>query len=362
MALAVVGCGDADVPNAAAGMLSPPGPCDLDGTGADGIIDTFHTLAPTDAVTRMASDGTALYWVDKLGERILRQGFDDAAPEVFVTGYIAGGPILDDGFVYWQANDALEPTASIVRRAPMENGTAVVDLITGPPTDSGFAVDAEWLYFAEVTDAASSIRRMPKGGGAAETLIDGEYRVFQIAVDATAVYWIAYASADPPDPSEGSFDPVTAIRSLAHGATVAETLLDGGPGVLSPSAAGDGVLYYLDYHGGFSLDVYGWSGIGALAPGQPVWVPASGPSTFSAPVSDAACVYWVAPRPPLSEEGGLYDLQRAAHGGGLVETIATLDIGDNAQRHPAVALGPDAVYWSLGSAYTAEKYIYRTSK
>jgi hypothetical protein len=358
--VALSGCGDVEVPEAEGTHLSPPSACDLDGRGADGVIHTFHTLPSTESLTRLAADGDALYWFDDLQQRIVRQGFGDAAPQVFVaaTGLV-DGPVLDDAFVYWRTRDT---TASVIHRAPKSDGAAVVDLYTGLILDAGLAVDADWLWFAEVTEAASSIRRIPKGGGDTETLVAGELRISQVVVEATALHWIAAASSDPPDPSEGGTDPATAIRSLADGENAAATLVEGSHAWLAPSAAGDGVLYYLDYRPGWSLDVYGWSSIGAVTPGPSVEVPAQGPSLFSVPVSDAACAYWVAPRPPLDEDGGLYDVQRAPHGGGAVETIATIDVGDSMQRFPSVALSGEAVYWSLGANYEVDDHIYRTSK
>lgn len=360
-ALAIgAGCGDASVPEAGGAPSSPPGPCDVDGQGADGVVDVVHTVSSADSVQNLSVQGDAVYWVDKGKEHILRLGLGDAAPEVVVTAPTVQEMVVDGDFVYWRQVDVADSMSTILRRAPISDGAAVQDL-TAPHFGEGLALDTEWLYFAEGDVEASAIRRIPKEGGAPETVLDGEHRVFEVAIDVGVLSWVA-AVADPPDPYMGDTGPTGVIRRLNPGSTAAETLLEGSPSGLQPSAAGDGVLYYRDYVSGWSLDVYGRSGIGGYQVGEPVWVPVTGPSLFSAPASDAACLYWVAPRPPLGEEAGVYDLQRAAHGGGEVETIATVTIGDISLRYPNVALSGDAVYWSLGSAYPEEKYIYRTSK
>ena len=124
----------------------------------------------------IAVDPNAVYWNGKDG--IMKSGLDGAGLTQLVAGS-AAALAIDDTYVYWT-------DGAMISRVAKAGGAAQV-LASGGSSISALAVDANAVYFT----AKDELGRVAKTGGAATMLAPiGQPYPFQVAVDATAVYWV----------------------------------------------------------------------------------------------------------------------------------------------------------------------------
>lgn len=152
-----------------------------------------ETVASDAAPQFIAVDDTDIYWMNGSGD-VMRLRKSAGSFDVLATGPGCGDSypcgealVLDDEAIYWAE---LGAPGKIMRLAK-SGGTVVALEAQGLMTET-LAVDAAHIYFgALVYDGAlhHALRRMPKTGGAADTLIVFDEPFFSgIALDLTYVY------------------------------------------------------------------------------------------------------------------------------------------------------------------------------
>jgi hypothetical protein len=101
---------------------------------------------------------------------------------------------MDDTHVYWVVEGGRPSGAAALRRMPRDGG-AIETLYTMPARTYALALDATDVYFAHTTDGtfAGAVWRLPKAGGAPVQLT-AAFNPTSIAVDATHVYYSAAVS------------------------------------------------------------------------------------------------------------------------------------------------------------------------
>jgi hypothetical protein len=156
--------------------------------------------------TGLAVGGTSLFFADGQREaRIARRSLGGGALEPVAEHGEEGieAVAVDSARVFWVAPGRVD-TGSIVA-APIGGG-AVTELAhsVGFQTIAGIASDGAHLYFCDGGNAAANrraaVRRVPVGGGTAETIATGfprDGRPWRPAVDATHVYWLV--TGTPPN-------------------------------------------------------------------------------------------------------------------------------------------------------------------
>jgi hypothetical protein len=151
------------------------------------------------APTSLAVDTGGIYWTDQGYEPsgsptgIFMVPSSGGATKALVMGEREPTSIaLADGDVYWAdfADGNAGPgfiRAIDARRAPKT-------LESGLPTPTAIAIDAAFVYW---TALDGSVRRVPRAGGAAETLAAGNManlRAWDVAVSGGEVYWAVTAN------------------------------------------------------------------------------------------------------------------------------------------------------------------------
>ena len=106
-----------------------------------------------------------------------------ALPAVISSGVVM---VADDATLYVGAFRSTMSPNQVIWAVSKSTG-ALRELWTGTEIEGvgGLALAGEILYFT----TASSVRRMPKAGGAVETLASGQNIANALAVDATHAYW-----------------------------------------------------------------------------------------------------------------------------------------------------------------------------
>jgi hypothetical protein len=111
---------------------------------------------------------------------------DDEPIGIAATGDLPMGLAIDPSHVYWLDSAA-------VRRAPIGGGgmPTILTNVSDNYKGGSFAIDGAAAYWQE----GEAIRKVPLGGGAATSLATGPVGTsFQLAVDATHVYWASYST------------------------------------------------------------------------------------------------------------------------------------------------------------------------
>ncbi|MBI5515140.1 MAG: hypothetical protein HY909_15290 [Deltaproteobacteria bacterium] len=159
--------------------------------GAQRVINDGHHAA------FLAADDDGLYWQGVLrappgtdpATTLTLFAYPRGAAAPMVLARNVRGPIaLDRAWVYFVGSAA---GGMVIQRIPRSGGAiqTIVGAITGG--FSHLAVDDVALYWAEGSRDAQrySLHRMPRDGGADEILTQGEGRIAGMAIDARCVYW-----------------------------------------------------------------------------------------------------------------------------------------------------------------------------
>jgi hypothetical protein len=137
----------------------------------------------------IAVDSTSLYWTE-FGNpvNILKVSLAGGTPTILATGQVPEGLAVDATSVYWV--DAGGQGPGSLMKVP-RNGGAPQTLATGLDDPTGLAIDADNAYvttgFSSTTPGA--IVKVPLGGGSVIVLASGLNEPSGIAVDASSVYW-----------------------------------------------------------------------------------------------------------------------------------------------------------------------------
>ncbi len=147
-------------------------------------------------VTSIAADDTGPYWLTA-GEASPVTSLDHALLDALTDASLPGGYFietsegstmaLDDAYVFTKS-----PTA--IQRIARDTGTmttiATTAIVTSGsvPTRQPIVADGAYVYFSD--DAAQTLCKVPRDGGAATVLAHTRYGgVRSIVVDAESVYW-----------------------------------------------------------------------------------------------------------------------------------------------------------------------------
>lgn len=171
-------------------------------TGGAGV-----DIAPDSGATTLNLDSKSLFWLtspDTDTQAFVEQGI--GAPPGTVSATYALGPnddvptlstdiAIDDAAFYWTTSDTTSGAGKIVARK-RDPAASVVAIYRGASADTfGYlALDATYAYVIETTQ--SSLLRVPKNGGEAETLLRGLEAPSGLVVDAKAIYLTVEATGD----------------------------------------------------------------------------------------------------------------------------------------------------------------------
>ncbi|HEY3353146.1 MAG TPA: hypothetical protein VGQ83_07870 [Polyangia bacterium] len=259
-------------------------------------------------------------------------GIPQGNPQTGVATLATGTPgaydiAVDETHVYWVASGMAAPTdtdAQILRVAKWGGTPEVV--LTLPPRVYHFTLDSTHVYVAHhnspqggAVEGAGAILRVPKAGGAAETVAAGLTAPYAIAVDEQDVYWskgFAYTGAISRTPKAGG-----AVVTL-------------GDGVDNPwdLALDDTFVYYTEMNKGRVMRL-------AKAGGAPAELASGWVGTGTVAVDDTSVFFTACPTGPC-EEQRLYAVPKT---GGPTRLLASRS---SAGGDGAVQVGPTWVYWS----------------
>lgn len=161
---------------------------------AGGARSTFYAAPPNAEPVAMARDDSSLYWTTQYTHQIMKASLQgqDAGP--LVTVGTATDIAVDDTSVYWI--EATNPGVYLKRVA--KTGGAIVTLYGDPLPHQpvgpcGLVVDGPYVYFG-LDVSPGRILKVPTTGGPAFVVAEGFSGVYQLAVDATHVYWTTFDS------------------------------------------------------------------------------------------------------------------------------------------------------------------------
>jgi hypothetical protein len=300
-------------------------------SATDGGSNTNATV--DDAGSQAGSDTAAACAVPPIGTGGVTGATD--------TVILATGPrgvcdiAIDADNVYWLPTGMAVPTdyPAAVMSVPKVGGTAVT-LFSTTSRIYHFALDETHIYLAHHdyanqivvpatsgTSGPDAILRVPKSGGAAETVADGLHWALAVTVDDTFAYFT--------DDSE--VQPNTAvIRRVPKAGGAATTLIDGLQGAFS-LGVDETWLYYAEGNAFRVMKM-------AKAGGSPVEL-ATGPWGTSTLALDASSAYFGACQGGCSQQSVL----TVPKCGGETVSLLTRDTngGDN-----AIAVGRDHLFWA----------------
>jgi hypothetical protein len=155
-------------------------------------------VAPDSGPTTLNLDAKSVFWLSAgVDQTAFYEQAQGAAAGSFTATYPFGPnddlPVasreiaVDESSFYWTSSDASTGAGTIVSRKRDPSGS-VVTIYRGGADDtfSYPAVDATHVY--AIDSRASSLLRVPKNGGDAETLLTGLAAPSGVVVDATSVY------------------------------------------------------------------------------------------------------------------------------------------------------------------------------
>jgi hypothetical protein len=170
-------------------------------TSGEGAPTLVVPVAPGGDILGMTADENNVYWCMGVSSTatgtILKMplGGSDAVPLTSSSGALPLGIAVDATNVYWTsqnlAADGGVGNGAIMKMAIDGHSPAVALATTAGLVGAAIAVDTDNVYWIErQTATEGDVRRVPIGGGAPVTLAHDEtFYAFQLAVDATNVYW-----------------------------------------------------------------------------------------------------------------------------------------------------------------------------
>lgn len=196
---------------------------------ATGAVDHYAVLSSTTAggpYTLIGSAAGTSYQVSPAPSVTTRYVVEAVNGEAATSGYsneaVASGFTLGSGLYWTNFSD----TGSI--RAANLDGTGVHAIVTGQDGPFGLAVDAHYVYWADI--GAGTIMRSNLDGTGVTTLETGQTAPYGVAVDATHLYWteliggptggtINRANLDGTDPvtlATGPYEPAAIAVTSSH--------------------------------------------------------------------------------------------------------------------------------------------------
>ena len=148
---------------------------------------TTVDFATTTQAQYVAADGTNVYWSDQdlQGGAFVTAPAGGGTPTVLATDLTNPGDIAVDGTnVYFANSSTLFGTK--FWKVPRGGGTPVMVALSPDFSAYEIAVDATDIYWA----GYNKIGKAPIGGGSVTTFATGQQGAMSIAVDATNVYWL----------------------------------------------------------------------------------------------------------------------------------------------------------------------------
>ncbi len=135
-------------------------------------------------------DGNFVYWADVSGSPIHKTPIAGGTTVDFATTTQAQYVAADGAAVYWSDQD-LQGGAFVT--APAGGGTPTV-LAMDLTNPGDIAVTADNVYFANSSTLfGTKFWKVPRGGGTPVLVaLSPDFGVYEIAVDATDIYWAAY--------------------------------------------------------------------------------------------------------------------------------------------------------------------------
>ncbi|HWO23663.1 MAG TPA: hypothetical protein VNO30_33205 [Kofleriaceae bacterium] len=177
----------------------------------------------------LAVDASSFYWPEYFAERVMKAPLGGGAP-VLLSGSLGSSP----QFVHLDATNAYWPTdggTSAIQTTPKSGGNAMNMITTGQPDD--IEVDASYVYWTSGSSgttgtinrlnkatlgnqvigtiggalrgialddthvyaaSATTVVRVPKTGGAVETIATNQTNIGDLAVGITSVFWTSYVA------------------------------------------------------------------------------------------------------------------------------------------------------------------------
>ena len=325
-------------------------PSESSTTGDSGVVDAALCPTPCPVVTGLdlpldvTSDSNNVYWTefgDTFGAvngsvKSCPLSGCSGAPKVYATGQPNPGQLASDGAnLYWSA-DAPGTGGGGIYYCPVTGCLAGPKLLVGAELPWGIALDATYVYFVSQNDM--SLHRVPKAGGADDTLWDGGdsgiYYPVSCAADDASVYVLdqnsslfrvplgggdgvtlydngAYSGVSDQghlllDPKRAIFGDgylgvlVAASKTTADASVALVPALQNPVGVAQDPATSD--IYWTDLGSGLAHD----GSIGrARSDGTNTTIVANGLVDPTALTVGGGYVYWVEPGP--TGDAGLYE-------------------------------------------------------
>ena len=188
------------------------------GGGGGGPTWSISTVATAPGPTRLVVDAGFLYWVDSSGTPFNRIDVSSGLRTPVLQSVPSPSSAFSDGsYVYWVSGPRLyRTTLDGLTTTILDQGTS--DPSVGVTTT--IAWDATSIYWANAVPSNTcspactfTIRKLPKAGGAATTLVTTSQAIVDFALTNGSIYWeevgIGPASADGKNGSQIKSTPAT---------------------------------------------------------------------------------------------------------------------------------------------------------
>ena len=151
------------------------------------------------APERLVADATNLYVTEEKTDSIYVAPKSGGEPKPFATGQKGLAEIaLDATSVYWTTGDG-KGGGTVMKQPLSPNKGAATKLATVPDSDLGgligLEVDDKFVYWT-VSTSQGKVMRVGKTGGAAVVLADKQRSPYDVAGDATGIYWTLFGTGD----------------------------------------------------------------------------------------------------------------------------------------------------------------------